>query len=532
MNDFASKQNLEAATKISDSLFVVSTRGTDEIIDFLNDTFREAVTRNLSDVHFIVTSRVSQVRFRKPGGKLETYQDIDEEWMKVIDDKIRSRAKISTTDRRSPQDGRISLTINGLDIDIRVSITPGVNGGSLIVCRILNQMNSKKTLKDIEMPMVAQEAFMRVINEPHGLFLITGPTGSGKTTTLYAMLNELNNGERNIITIEEPVEYRIPEFHQINVDGDYVTFAGALRAVLRQDPDIIMVGEIRDPLTAAIAVQAANTGHLVLSTTHANNAAAGIRRLVDLGVDPVMLGSALRCVTAQRLVRKIAPGEEVTRMPPNDTEKQWLDAFNIHRRDSSYPKVQNTVKSYKGYMPIMEIIMVDHNVKRTLVGSEQEIFAAASRQPQFETLAHAAERLAFKGITTLEEARSITSIHEAMPVPTIRVGEILLKRGTITDDDLREALDKQAELRMQDQHVKLGDILVEMNACTRIDLITALGYTPEAAEIIRKKCTSDEQRHAVISLIDDWRPGINSLFDIVVDGGIFTMEDIKDVQES
>lgn len=316
---------------MADNLFISVSRTEDHIVSFLNETIKQAVQERVADIHFQITDRLCRTRFRMPGGALVNHADVDRNWMPVIDEKVRTRARLSVTDRLSMQDGRISLLIDDVNVDIRVAISPGVNGSQLIVCRLLNQSNSNIRLADIMMTPSVREAFERILIEPNGLFLVTGPTGSGKTTTLYSLLNELNEEARNIITIENPVEYRVPEFHQINVDGQSTTFAGALRSVLRQDPDVILIGEIRDQETANIAVQAAITGHLVLSTLHSNNAAMAITRMVEFGIDPHTLAAALRGVMAQRLIKKLANPEEAARTVPNESEKMWLKVNNIHR---------------------------------------------------------------------------------------------------------------------------------------------------------------------------------------------------------
>jgi general secretion pathway protein E len=344
---------------MQDSMFISISQNEKECINWLNDTIAQAVNERVADVHFQHTDQRSRVRFRLPGGALVDYSDIKKEWVSIIDDKIRARARLSTVDRLTSQDGRISLRLNGMSVDIRVAITPGVNGGQLTVCRLLNQSNSNKQLADIRMTPATREAFERIINEPNGLFLVTGPTGSGKTTTLYALLNELNSESRNIITIENPVEYRIPAFHQMNVDGESMTFGGALRSALRQDPDIIMIGEIRDQETAHIAVQAAITGHLVLSTLHANNAAMAITRLIELGIDPHTLSAALRGVSAQRLIRTLSHPESCIKSPPNEMEKTWLSANNVLRPQVEYLRATDPKKDYKGFLPVMEVILAD-----------------------------------------------------------------------------------------------------------------------------------------------------------------------------
>jgi len=515
----------------NEDMFIESGRHTVKPVAVLNNIFKRAIAEKAADIHFQQTTDNCRVRFRMPGGALVTIADINPEYMSVIDDKIRSRSHITTAERRSAHDGRMSLSTGESKIDVRVAITPGVSEGQLIVCRILNQSNSNKRLDEIEMPMATRESFLRLIDEPNGLFLITGPTGSGKTTTLYAMLNELNDDSKNIITVENPVEYRIKEFHQINVDGSSMTFASALRAVLRQDPDIVMVGEIRDHETANIAVQAAITGHLVLSTLHANNAPSAITRLVELGIDPLTLAAALRGVTAQRLVRTLSPSTDVPRLPPTEADKIWLSAANVSRSSPTYHRgaeIGEDGKSiYKGVVPVMEVILADHRVKKAIPFGEAEIYAAASRQAQFETLAQASERLAFSGRTTLIEAKRTASLQETPVITNKRIGQILVESGKVSAADMEALLTLQSQWRADGNPKKLGKILVERHYCSTEDLMEAAGYTAEAHDIISRLCQTEDRKSELNNLLRKWTPGLESLFKMAIESGLVTEEELK-----
>ncbi|RMD68841.1 MAG: type II/IV secretion system protein [Gammaproteobacteria bacterium] len=320
--------------------------------------------------------------------------------------KIRMKAKLPLSERRAPLDGRFHIEAEGRMVDMRLSIVPTRTGQS-IVCRLLDQANAGRRLDEIDMTPAARKVMDDILAHPNGLFLVTGPTGSGKTTTLYAALNEVNTPERKVITVEDPVEYRLRRGCQINVD-ETNTFARALRAILRQDPDVILVGEIRDAETARIAVQAAMTGHLVLSTLHANDAATSITRLADLGVDPFTLGVALRAVSAQRLVRRLCTC--AVPVPPGPDEALWLERFGI-QGDLFYVPAgcERCGDGFAGRIPVIEMIAVDPPVRAAIdQGDVQAIRKAAMAQPQFETLAQAGARLAREGKTTLAEAIRIT----------------------------------------------------------------------------------------------------------------------------
>ncbi len=281
---------------------------TDEapVIRLLNSILSEAVKERVSDVHIEPYERDLLVRFRIDGILYEKLSP-----PKIIQDALVSRVKImaglNIAEKRLPQDGRIRVIVAGRDVDIRVSIIPTFYG-ERVVLRLLDKKKGILSLSDIGLGEVGVRTLERMLTRTSGIILVTGPTGSGKSTTLYAALNRVNSSEKNIITIEDPIEYQIKGIGQIQVNPKIdLTFASGLRSILRQDPDIIMVGEIRDAETAEIAIQSSLTGHLVLSTLHTNDAATAVTRLVDMGIEPFMIASSLSAVVAQRLVRVICP---------------------------------------------------------------------------------------------------------------------------------------------------------------------------------------------------------------------------------
>ena len=276
------------------------------VIRLLNSILSEAVKERVSDIHIEPYERDLLVRFRIDGILYEKLSP-----PKIIQDALVSRIKImaglNIAEKRLPQDGRIRVRVAGRDVDIRVSIIPTYYGERAVL-RLLDKKKGILSLADIGLGEQSVRTLERMLERTSGIILVTGPTGSGKSTTLYAALNRVNSSEKNIITIEDPIEYQIRGIGQIQVNPKIeLTFAGGLRSILRQDPDIIMVGEIRDAETAEIAIQASLTGHLVLSTLHTNDAASAVTRLVDMGIEPFMIASSLTAVVAQRLVRVICP---------------------------------------------------------------------------------------------------------------------------------------------------------------------------------------------------------------------------------
>lgn len=276
------------------------------VIDFVNGVFEDALQRRASDIHIEPFEDHFQIRFRIDG-VLHPLQTLPRARFDAVASRIKLLSNMDIAERRLPQDGRQSVRFAGQDIDLRVSSLPGAWGES-VVLRLLRKQQELPSLEGLGLNGHAMRVFQQLIAEPNGVILVTGPTGSGKSTTLYRGLELVNDGERKIITIEDPVEYDMAGITQVQARSEIgYTFAKGLRAILRQDPDVIMIGEIRDGETAAIAAQAALTGHLVLSTLHTNSALAAIERLMDLGVDAFLVGSAVRGLMGQRLVRRLCP---------------------------------------------------------------------------------------------------------------------------------------------------------------------------------------------------------------------------------
>jgi len=456
-------------------------------VDDLNDIFRQAILSSTSDVHFQYMGSICRVRFRI-SGKLRTVVEVSKDEADYWDRLIRSRARIPTSERSEPVDGRIRLVYEenddiGKTCDIRLNMSPTISG-QLIVGRLLMQNENRKGIADILMPAPVRAAITSIVNEPQGLFLVSGPTGSGKTTTLYSIVNELDMESSNIITIEQPVEYQIPGLNQINVDGIHMTFAKALRAVVREDPDVILVGEIRDSETAKIAVEAANTGHLVLATVHANNSAMAITRLVDLGVDPGTLAAALRAVTAQRLVRSFSEQAQVTWEPASEIELAWLRHHNLTPSIGGYPRVTAS-GDYSGRIPLIEMIVIDEHVRRSIEHGPAAIFEAAARQPSFELLSEAGVRLVEQGWTSLEQVRNVVSNGDAHKLRIRRLGDVLVAQGKIQRRELAVVVEEQCRLRAEEGRlVPLGVLLVAHGLVSEEDVFDAMGYSCGAPALL------------------------------------------------
>lgn len=390
--------------------FIKAGRNEGEAVDLLNNLFDVAARMGASDVHIEDEDADTVIRLRI-GGDLQEFKRIDKQTALICDAKIRAVCQMSLSDRMGAMDGRMFIEVDSRMVDVRVSVLPSRTGQS-VVCRLLDQQNAARRLAEIAMTPSVRTALGGVLAEPDGLVLMTGPTGSGKTSTLYAMLNELNKPEAKIVTVEDPVEYRLTRAVQVNVN-ERLTFANALRAILRQDPDIILVGEIRDQETAKIAVEASMTGHLVLSTLHANDAPTTLTRLVDLGVDPFTLGAVLRCVIAQRLSKRLCPhcctSYELTR-----GEMDWLRFYDPDHSGTGFwhsPGCEHCANTgINGRIPVMEMAVGDAAVRLAITkNSRSEIARAAQRQGQYETLVQAGMRLALEGQISLAEVRKLAS---------------------------------------------------------------------------------------------------------------------------
>ena len=334
------------------------------IIRLLNALFTQAIKQKASDIHIETYENRVLVRNRIDG-VLHEVLEIQRAIAPLVISRVKVMAKLDIAEKRLPQDGRIMLRIGGHNIDVRVSTLPS-NHGERIVLRILDKQAAKLDLSLLGMFDDTLKAMRKMIAEPHGIILVTGPTGSGKTTSLYAMLTELNQVSRNILTIEDPIEYDLPGIGQTQVNSKVqMTFAKGLRAILRQDPDIVMIGEIRDLETAEIAVQASLTGHLVLSTLHTNSALGALTRLHDMGVESFLLSSSIIGLIAQRLVRKLCNDCKT----PHQLREDELELMGLiqdnHTANVFEPKGCEHCNQlgYRGRVGIYEIISMDENLR-------------------------------------------------------------------------------------------------------------------------------------------------------------------------
>ena len=381
------------------------------VVRFVNSLLADAVRKGASDIHLEPGERVFRVRYRIDGILYEAMQP-PLRLKDAIISRIKVMAKMDIAERRLPQDGRIKIRLGDRSIDLRVSTVPVV-WGEKVVMRVLDKGSVKFDLKALGFEEWSLKQVEKALRQPYGMILVTGPTGSGKTTTLYSMLQILNTPDVNILTVEDPVEYEFPGINQVNVKEEIgLDFARALRAFLRQDPDIIMVGEIRDQETATIAVRAAITGHLVLSTLHTNDAPSAVVRLLDMGVEPFMVASSLTLIIAQRLVRKICTNcmEETTLHPevlrelhltPEETE-----GVTFYRGTGCRACNQS---GYKGRIGIYEVLPVTHEIRNMIL---EHAPIDAIREKAIEqgmiTLRESALHKLFQGITTAEEVLRVT----------------------------------------------------------------------------------------------------------------------------
>lgn len=363
------------------------------IIRMLNALLTQAAKDGASDIHIEPYERSSSVRFRVDGTLREVVQP-NRALHAALISRLKIMAELDIAEKRLPQDGRISLRIGGRAIDVRVSTLPSAHGERAVL-RLLDKSESMFTLEALGMSGDVLSSFNKLVQQPHGIVLVTGPTGSGKTTTLYASLQRIDTGTTNVLTVEDPIEYELPGIGQTQVNSKIdLTFAKALRAILRQDPDVIMIGEIRDFETAQIAIQASLTGHLVLATLHTNDAPSAVTRLVDMGVEPFLLSSSLLGVLAQRLVRKLCP------------QCKRADARGRYH-PVGCPACGHT--GYKGRTGVYELMVADDKI-RSLIharAAESQLFVAAEANG-LRSMREDGERLVTEGVTSPEEVMRVT----------------------------------------------------------------------------------------------------------------------------
>jgi len=389
------------------------------MIRLVDTIILNAIERRASDIHIETKDREVIVRYRIDGALTQAMAPIDKRYHTNIISRIKVMSELDIAEKRVPQDGRFRLQYKGRMIDFRVSIMPNIYGEDAVI-RILDKEYINREFGELRLDVLGfspreLKKIRKYIHQPYGMFLVTGPTGSGKTTTLYAAISEIRNEEDKIITIEDPVEYQIPGITQVPINEKKgLTFARGLRSILRHDPDKIMVGEIRDPETAQIAVQSALTGHLVLTTVHANNVFDVIGRLLNMGVEPYNFVSALNCVSAQRLVRVICENcKTEVRYPPEFLEESGLDPKKY--RDFVFYEGKGCIEcngtGFRGRTAIMELLEMSDRIREMILdrASGSELKRAAKEEGMTFLREVALERV-FSGITTLREINKVTFV--------------------------------------------------------------------------------------------------------------------------
>ncbi|OGR01342.1 MAG: type II secretion system protein GspE [Deltaproteobacteria bacterium RIFOXYA12_FULL_61_11] len=383
------------------------------IIRLVNTMMYRAVKEGASDIHIDPFEKESRVRFRIDGVLHEVLQP-PKRYHNSLASRIKIMAKLNIAEKRLPQDGRIKIKIAGKDIDIRLSTLPTPHG-ERVVMRLLDKSNVVRTLDQLGFGDHVLVKLRENITKPHGVLIVCGPTGSGKTTSLYACLNAIYSPEKNILTVEDPVEYQLDGIGQIAVNAKInLTFANVLRSILRQDPDVIMIGEIRDPETAEIAIQASLTGHFVFSTVHTNDSYGVVTRLVDMGIEPFLIASSLVGVLAQRLIRTLCPNCKREYEPDNAE----LAILNINRKDLiggnlwkavGCPQCQGL--GYKGRMGIHEFLPIDDDLRTVILkGSDSVILKRVAVSRGMKTLREDGAMKVVKGFSTIEEVLKVTQV--------------------------------------------------------------------------------------------------------------------------
>ncbi len=382
------------------------------IVKLVNKIFFQAVHSRASDIHIEPYENEARVRFRIDGVLHDVFT-LPKQQIAALLSRLKIMANLNIAERRLPQDGQSRIKIGRDLVDIRVSVIPTL-GGERVMLRLLDKSRVQLGLDQIGFSPEILNHFRNLINIPHGIILLTGPTGSGKTTTLYAALNELNCEERNILTVEDPIEYQLPGIGQMQVKPKInLTFANCFRHILRQDPDVIMIGEIRDIETAEIAIQASLTGHLVLSTLHTNDSASAITRLIDMGIEPYLISSSVIAVMAQRLIRVICPHCKSPYGPQEQQISSWTEkekAALVRGQLYKGPGCENCLQTgYIGRTGISELLIIDDDIKElTTKRAGSHIIKQVAVEKGTSTLREDGIRKALAGETTLEEVCRVT----------------------------------------------------------------------------------------------------------------------------
>lgn len=405
VEDFTREIGIEQINEIEEN--ILSEINNAPVVRLVDSIIQHAVRARASDIHIEPFEKNIRIRFRIDG-ELQEIMTSSKTTHSAIVTRIKIIGRMDIAEKRIPQDGRVELQVDNKDVDLRISVLPTVYGEKIVI-RLLDRSSTIMTKTQLGFSETNIRMFDKLIQSPNGIILVTGPTGSGKTTTLYAVLQELNKINRNIITVEDPVEYRLDGVNQVSVNVKAgLTFANGLRSILRQDPDIIMIGEIRDAETAEISVRAAITGHLVLSTMHTNDSASTVSRLVDMGIEPYLVSSSVVGVVAQRLVKKICSNCKVE-YEPLSSEKDLLNKpdLDVLYKGEGCSICNNT--GYRGRTAIHEVMLMTREI-REMVDRRASIDAirAASAKYGTITLRDSCSQLVWEGITTTDEMLKVT----------------------------------------------------------------------------------------------------------------------------
>ncbi|MEO6784587.1 MAG: GspE/PulE family protein, partial [Chthoniobacteraceae bacterium] len=379
------------------------------VVKIVNLILVQAIKEKASDIHIEPFEKEIKLRYRVDGALIEATSP-PKGLQLPIASRIKILAGLDIAERRLPQDGRFRIRVSGKEVDLRISILPTIYGEKIVI-RLLDKGALGGSIENMGLDEYSLGIFKKAIDAPHGMILVTGPTGSGKTTTLYTILNELNNPVYNIVTVEDPVEYQLVGINQVAVKSDIgLDFSGALRSILRQDPDIVMIGEIRDNETADIAVKAALTGHQVLSTLHTNDAAGAITRLDDMGIEPFLISSSVILTCAQRLVRRICPNCKEEFQP----EPEVFEKLNIENDGSVLYRGAGCSRckgrGYVGRAPILEVLPISEAIRRLIIKrASAAVIKNQAISEGMKSLRMVGIDKAKEGITTLEEVLRITS---------------------------------------------------------------------------------------------------------------------------
>jgi type II secretory ATPase GspE/PulE/Tfp pilus assembly ATPase PilB-like protein len=465
--------------------------------EFLNNLFEFALHNRISDLHFRINDNgdagdedESYVEVRS-NGEISIYDSFPIQFGLLIKDLICKKTKIAQSDSHLPHDGRMKLFYSR-SVDARVSVIPLTNRAFSIVCRILDSENSLLSIDSFNIDEIKKHVLKEAVVKPEGMILVSGPTGSGKTTTLYTLLNYAYTGKNIVITIENPVEYQNDRYYQIEVNP-HLSFSKALTSVLRQDPDLIMVGEIRDSASADTAVKASETGHMLMSTIHALDTISTISRLEGMGINREQVAGVLSAVLAQRLVKSIPDGVEFSWEIPSDIEMEWLKRNGIYFEGILFPKIEKSLMTER--IPLMELIEVTSEIREVIAKPGErnmELLQLVAKQPQFETLAQCGVKLALAGKTTLAEVMGVTRDNVSLQPPK-RFEQILIERGWLSVSHLNQAWKIYIERQIQGQIYPLDKILFDHGFVSKEQLLEAQSFAQkervvqDLQEVSRKK---------------------------------------------